>query len=138
MVLRERWNVTVAPNDLVWVLGDVALGRGALIDFAKWNGRKNLVRGNHDKEDEALYRSTFEKIHGAIKVRGVWLTHVPIHPDELYGRANIHGHVHLNTIMLPGTKLVDKRYTNVCIEAYEGWPQDFIKMAARAKRSYSK
>ncbi len=51
MALVERWNETVAPDDTVWVLGDVALGRIteslALID--ELNGTKLLLAGNHDR-----------------------------------------------------------------------------------------
>ena len=46
-----RWNACVRPDDVVWHLGDVVHGPsreqcGAL--FARLNGRKRLVAGNHD------------------------------------------------------------------------------------------
>lgn len=45
------WNARVRPTDTVWHLGDFALGakgdRLASI-FGRLNGRKCLVRGNHD------------------------------------------------------------------------------------------
>lgn len=48
--LRDSWNERVAPDDDVWVLGDVAMGKRAdtvplLADF---HGTKHLVAGNHD------------------------------------------------------------------------------------------
>lgn len=46
-----RWNDTVGADDLVWVLGDYALGdhhRG-LAYLPSLNGTKVLVSGNHDR-----------------------------------------------------------------------------------------
>lgn len=47
-----RWNAAVAPSDVVWHLGDFALGLNNP-DRVRWifnrlNGRKYLVYGNHD------------------------------------------------------------------------------------------
>lgn len=46
----ERWNEVVEPDDIVWVLGDVAMGnvRHTLPNVVELNGRKLLVPGNHD------------------------------------------------------------------------------------------
>lgn len=51
--LIANWNAVVGPDDLVWVLGDYALGnrQHALTYLARLNGRKNLVIGNHDACD---------------------------------------------------------------------------------------
>ena len=49
--LVALWNETVGPEDEVWHLGDVAHGasRARCADlFARLNGVKRLVRGNHD------------------------------------------------------------------------------------------
>ena len=49
--LIERWNACVRPDDTVWVLGDVALGRidESLALVAELRGRKLLLAGNHDR-----------------------------------------------------------------------------------------
>src|SRR5215203_789215 len=49
--LVARWNATVAPDDEVWVLGDVAMGRieESLRLVGTLAGRKLLVPGNHDR-----------------------------------------------------------------------------------------
>ena len=49
--LIERWNDSVHPDDTVWVLGDVALGRidETLPLVTELNGRKLLLTGNHDR-----------------------------------------------------------------------------------------
>lgn len=50
-VLIERWNSVVAPGDVVFHLGDVAMGKIAesLPKLARCNGQKVLVPGNHDR-----------------------------------------------------------------------------------------
>lgn len=49
--LIANWNAVVAPEDLVWVLGDYALGdwRKALGYLTRLHGRKRLIEGNHDR-----------------------------------------------------------------------------------------
>lgn len=49
--LIARWNARVAPTDTVWHLGDFAAGASrehCAAVFARLNGTKRLVRGNHD------------------------------------------------------------------------------------------
>jgi calcineurin-like phosphoesterase family protein len=49
--LVRRHNALVDPDDEVWVLGDVAMGKieESFALCAQMNGRKNLVCGNHDR-----------------------------------------------------------------------------------------
>lgn len=49
--LVNRWNEIVAPDDEVWVLGDVAMGKvdnSLTVWVSQLAGRKILVPGNHD------------------------------------------------------------------------------------------
>lgn len=50
-VMTLKWNAIVAPDDVVFHLGDVALGTIAesLPKVAKLNGFKYLIPGNHDR-----------------------------------------------------------------------------------------
>lgn len=50
-ILIRNWNETVAPDDVVWVLGDVAMGKIAetLPLVSRLNGVLLLVTGNHDR-----------------------------------------------------------------------------------------
>lgn len=52
--LVAGWNQVVGPDDEVWVLGDLAMGRIAesLEVAAQLAGRKHLVVGNHDRPFE--------------------------------------------------------------------------------------
>lgn len=95
----ERWNAVVRPQDHVYHLGDVALAipsQAAAFIIKSLNGRKRLVRGNHDRYSTNQYvRMGFEEIHGLRMLGDVWLTHAPIHPESM-GKClgNIHGHIH--------------------------------------------
>lgn len=51
--LTDNWNNVVGQNDEIYMLGDFTFYRGqqVLDIFSKLNGRKHLIRGNHDKHD---------------------------------------------------------------------------------------
>lgn len=108
--LIENWNYRVRKkDDLVWVLGDVAWSKERLYLLNHANGRKILVRGNHDTLPIQDYLNIFEEVYGIYAKYGYWITHAPIHEQELRGRPNIHGHTH--TVIVP-----DKRYMCVSME----------------------
>ena len=113
-VIAEKWFSSVNKRDTVFVLGDAVFTEEALLEFKHFPGRKILVRGNHDYLSTKDYLTVFEEVHGITRYRtkhgvNAWLTHAPIHPEELRGKINIHGHVHYNPIK-------DKRYINVCCD----------------------
>lgn len=120
--IAERYNSTVRKNDVVYFLGDVAFTKERLVDIAKWNGRKIMILGNHDTDKEVGIRDlveVFEDVHSLKKYKSYfWLSHVPVHADELRGRFNIHGHCHNHMITLPNGEL-DDRYFNACIEHHD-------------------
>lgn len=49
--LVARWNALVAPDDEVWVLGDVAMGKidDSLSVIGRLHGELHLLTGNHDR-----------------------------------------------------------------------------------------
>ena len=87
---RER----LGKNDLLICVGDMSFTVEGMEMIDSLPGRKVLVRGNHDTLREVWYQSVFEAVHGAMAYKGVFITHIPIHPMELYRRANVHGHCH--------------------------------------------
>jgi calcineurin-like phosphoesterase family protein len=107
------WKSTVSKRDVVYVLGDFCF------DKALWYERVlkelkadkiYLVRGNHDdKFSTAELLDFFDDVYGLVKYKNFWLSHAPLHPDELRGKVNLHGHVHFNTLM-------DSSYFNCCPE----------------------
>lgn len=130
IILRDRWNSVVAPTDRVYVLGDVVIKRKALAKLAEFNGRKILVRGNHDIFKMKDYEPYFDDIRGSHKLDDFVLSHIPIHPESLarWTRGNIHGHLHSNRVMkrnLFGFQVEDERYINVSVEQLNGYPIDF-------------
>lgn len=113
----ENWNMTVGKRDPVYVLGDVAFNRDAVQVFKHLRGDKKLILGNHDEYAVDHYLAAgFDIKPSLYKYRKTfWLSHAPIHPTELRGLPNIHGHIHDNVIE-------DERYLNVCAEHLNAKP----------------
>jgi calcineurin-like phosphoesterase family protein len=123
-ILIDKWNSVVRKRDLVYILGDVAMSRTAFHTcMPQLAGRKVLVRGNHDDLQCGEYLQYFEDVKGIFKKNGFWFSHAPVHPAELRGCKNVHGHVHHATVTEDG--YVDTRYVNVCVEACGGFPVNF-------------
>ena len=108
----ENWNKVVTKVKYqVWVLGDMCIrnkkyNMEALIH--RLNGTIHVITGNHCH----LPYYNHDKINvskGLVKKYDFWLSHCPIHPQELRGYKNIHGHVH-------DKKIDDDRYICVCPE----------------------
>jgi calcineurin-like phosphoesterase family protein len=99
----ERWNAKVKPQDTVYHLGDVVINQKSLHLVKRLNGRKILIRGNHDIFKDKQYAEVgFEQIHGVrVFVDKFILSHIPLHPDCVTERfkVNVHGHLHANEIM---------------------------------------
>ena len=107
--LINNWNSVVRKKrNTVWVLGDFMFRDDSrdikgIID--RLNGNINLITGNHDYLPFCMHNK-INIMHGLTKKYKMWLSHCPIHPNELRGLVNIHGHVHSETVD-------DKRYINV-------------------------
>lgn len=99
----ERWNAKVKPQDTVYHLGDVVINARHLHLVKRLNGRKILIRGNHDIFKDKQYAEVgFEQIHGVrVFVDKFILSHIPLHPDCVTDRfkVNVHGHLHSNQMM---------------------------------------
>ena len=125
----KRWNETVKPTDKVYHLGDVVINRKALSIMKRLNGDKVLIRGNHDIFRDDEYRQYFRELRAYHVMRGMILSHIPIHTESL-GRfgTNIHGHLHANRVM--NGNEIDIRYHCVCVEQTDYTPilfEDVIK-----------
>lgn len=92
--LIHLWNRTITKRDIVYVMGDAAFTTEGLGSIGYLEGTKILVRGNHDLLPTEAYLEHFQQVYGMYRYKGLWLTHAPIHPTELYGRSNVHGHCH--------------------------------------------
>lgn len=98
-LIIDNWNKIVTKRDKVWVMGDSVFYKPYLQYIDQLEGRKFLIRGNHDMLSTEEYMSVFEEVHGIFKYKNFWLSHAPIHPNELRGKRNIHGHVHFSTVL---------------------------------------
>jgi len=119
----ENWNKVVRPVDKVYVCGDLVMKAKKQIHIMeRLNGRKVLIKGNHDIGELKVYLPYFYDVRAFHVLDNFCITHIPIHPDCL-GRfkGNIHGHIHQRTVMRDkyfpstGEKEADPRY--YCISA---------------------
>lgn len=130
----ENWNKVVKPNDRVYHVGDVAMTKKHLPILNRLNGRKVLIKGNHDTEKLNVYTPYFDDIRGSHQFDGMFICHVPIHPDSL-GRwgFNVHGHLHHRRVMkrkftssdgyMVSAEIVeDPTYFNVSVECINYTP----------------
>ena len=108
----KEWNEIVEPEDLVYILGDVAFlpAQKAAEFMNRCNGRKILVQGNHDRKtlNDPVFRGCFEEIHHYLDINyngtKVVMSHYPIFDHDGAGRGSImlHGHRHGNPHNIPG------------------------------------
>ena len=102
-MVRE-WNEIVEPQDLVYILGDVAFLPAAKATeyMHRLNGRKILVQGNHDRKllQDADFRGCFEEVHHYLDINYAGhkcvMFHYPIAEfDQMHrGALHFHGHLH--------------------------------------------
>lgn len=128
--LLEQINSTVKKRDVLWLLGDLAFSREGLEKVSKIHCQKHIILGNHDVYPVADYLKLGTLRPGLWKYKGFWLSHAPIHKDELRGKPNIHGHVHSQTIqsIFP---IDDPNYINVCVEPLNGKPINIEEIRER-------
>lgn len=95
--LIANWNSVVGESDRVYVLGDVAMNRRCLPTIGRCNGKKVLIKGNHDIFKLKDYLPWFDDIRAYVvkPKHGLIMSHIPIHPQSLERwKLNVHGHLH--------------------------------------------
>ena len=134
--LVNNHNKVVGQKDRVYFLGDVAMNRSQIRTVGRLNGRKVLIRGNHDIFKLKDYTDYFDDIR-AYKIypnHGIICSHIPVHPNQISNRFgyNVHGHLHCNFVTeKEGWKTKDKRYLNVCVEQTNYTPITFEEVLKR-------
>lgn len=138
--LISNWNSVVKPTDRIYCLGDCVIHRKHLPIFSRLNGRKKLIRGNHDLFKLEDYTPYFEDMYGCYVLKGLILSHIPIHPNSMgkFG-TNVHGHLHAGEVtkhvtdsMIP-LQEIDNRYISVCCEHINYTPQSIEELRERIK-----
>jgi calcineurin-like phosphoesterase family protein len=102
--MNRIWNERVQPDDLVYILGDVAFlpAESAVKMLQSLNGRKILIQGNHDRKllKDPAFRACFEEVHadwvGNINGTYVHMYHYPISEFDRMHRGAVHFHGHLH------------------------------------------
>jgi calcineurin-like phosphoesterase family protein len=102
--LIENWANPVKPNDIIFILGDIAFGGASVFEeiVPKLNGQKYLVLGNHDyKNVRERYREWFvdvaPKMFISIDGQPIILNHEPLlcFGGQMNNRTwHFFGHVH--------------------------------------------
>jgi calcineurin-like phosphoesterase family protein len=123
-LILENWNRFIQPGDIVFHLGDLALGKKedaeALVSFL--NGNLYLMRGNHDRRGKAFYEKLGITLvpdpfrMDYLKKLCLVFSHRPIVPLEP-GVLNLHGHIHNKPAPILG-----RRHINMSIEVCEYRP----------------
>ena len=99
-----EWNERVSPEDLTYILGDVAFmpGDKAAQYMRRLNGRKILVEGNHDRKtlNDKHFRESFEEVHKYLWItydgHKIIMSHYPFLEWDQMHRGSLHffGHLH--------------------------------------------
>ena len=100
--LIKCWNSVVHKRDTVYILGDVTMETSKhYYKLAQLNGVKRVVLGNHDLgRDVPELLKYVDSVSGMIHYKGFWLSHAPLHPQELtFVKGNIHAHVHNQPVL---------------------------------------
>ena len=148
--LIDNWNAVVKQGDTVYHLGDVSIDKKGVEIMDRLNGRKILIRGNHDIYNTKYYMKHFAEIYGVrvftpkqIGCKMV-MSHIPIHAQSVERwDVNVHGHLHQNLVMkrdtggqlpelrhIPLDDIPDERYRNVCVEQINFMPIHFDEVIA--------
>ena len=103
-VMISEWNESVAAEDTVYILGDVAFlpAAEAVQIMRRLNGRKILIEGNHDRKllNDPAFRACFDQVHSYLRFvhngQLVISFHYPILEWDQMHRGSVHfyGHVH--------------------------------------------
>ena len=126
-VIKENCHKVVTKRDKVYFLGDIAFTQERLEDVGTWTAeRKVLILGNHCRDSISMEEicKHFDEVYSLKKYKEFWLSHAPIHPAELRGKYNLHGHTHYANVD-------DNRYFNCCLENTDWMPIDLNTVRKR-------
>ena len=120
-----RWNAKVKKDDVIWCLGDFALGSKDNVKkfVSQLNGKIKLVMGNHDSRKVSFYYDAgFYRVydHPVLIANNILLSHLPYDGSKLKssGMLNLYGHVHSS--MLHDT--ITSNRVCCCVERWDYSP----------------
>lgn len=145
--LIARWNESISPDDEVLLVGDVFVSRRMTLDekvgiLRMLNGRKTLIRGNHDDDLTPFRMAGFEDIVDYIWMQKERILVIHKGPDPQYapeelaiaGRLDpiltIHGHDHRHDVPdRPGC-------LNVCVDRWDLRPVPWTLVQERLRMAH--
>lgn len=123
----EKYKRTVSDNDIFIFLGDLAYFGNEVPQIVKSQinriknlpGRKILIRGNNDYEDDSFYIKNlkFDLCQKRLIVGNIIFTHEPV--DVKDDEINIHGHIHAS---LTYWDCKSKNHADCYTPAYDNYP----------------
>ncbi len=119
----RRWNERVTPDDTVYVVGDMFLGKpeNAAPIVKRLNGKKVLVLGNHDRSPRTMIECGFQETWQRKNIRllddrQALLCHKPLPESTIqHVSLQVHGHRHEGPI-------VNGKRLNVCVDLWDFRP----------------
>lgn len=115
--LISNWNNVVSETDIIYHLGDVALGNLEQVTgvLNRLNGIKILILGNHDKSrGKSKWKQLgFREVYDTFSINNfIFLMHQPKFDNKMReGSIIIHGHTHSKKVQHEDYTLI-----NACVE----------------------
>lgn len=130
------WNTEVSCSDEIFILGDFGADGYEKELLSKLNGKKYLIKGNHDLKSNEEYRSYgFSEVYDyPIILESFWiLSHDLLYVNSNMPYANIFGHVHNSPII----KDYSSQHFCVSVERIKYTPVDFehVKELVKAAKN---
>lgn len=136
--IKEQILSSISKRSKIYILGDIAFTDGAGDWVVELSTKCNLelVLGNHCSDTKERMNNLYKyaragiKFHGLTTYKQAWLSHCPIHEQELRKKIiNIHGHTHNHNITDDGVE--DDRYFNVSCENIDYKPIRYDEILER-------
>ncbi len=139
----KKHNSVVHKKDVTYLMGDITMHTDKWYFYLdQMNGIKKVILGNHDEAKHIPELLKYVKsVASMVRYKGVFLTHCPIHPQELEYRVskNIHAHLHEYSVVKEtisntrdthkGTK--DDRYIGVSCEQIDYIPKTLEELGIK-------
>ena len=127
-MLLQNYNAVVRKDDTVYILGDIC--HHMKIEQAdelikKLNGRKYLIKGNHDKNyDSRLFTDILDFMTISVNGQYYTLMHYPMlsWPKKSSGSIQLHGHIHARMDYNEGNRAEGIRRYDVGVDANSFFP----------------
>ena len=130
--LIKNWNSVISNDDEVYVLGDFGGDKKEADILSKLNGKKYLVKGNHDIHSNEYNRNAgFAEVYDMpVLYKGFWiLSHDAIYVNSNMPYANLFGHVH----NIPIVKDYSSQHFCVSVERIDYTPISFDEIVQKVR-----